>query len=99
MNSLDITLGGVTYTLPKLNLGELRAISRALNDSPGDAKFDIVAIALARAVPAPLANVMSIASDIPEFVAAADAIMKFTGFVKQDDAANPPAPAAETLTP
>ena len=94
MASIIVTLGGVGYSVPKLNIGQLREVTKAFSGDKDDVSFAILAIALKRADPKPI-DPMTIEADVLEIGAAVSAILEFAGF-KKAEAENPPAPVAET---
>jgi hypothetical protein len=75
-HALPITLGGVTFKVPKFNLGQ--------HERMVDAKaFEVLRIALERADP-PIADPNAIEASFPEIKAAVAAIMEFSGYKSPD---------------
>jgi hypothetical protein len=93
MASITVTLGGVDYSVPKLNLGQMREVTKAFSGDKDDISFSILAIALKRADPKPI-DPMAIEAEVTEIGAAVSAILEFAGFTKAA-AENPTAPRAE----
>jgi hypothetical protein len=86
-NSVKVTLGGVEYTVPQLNVGQLEDISNTRKP------FDVLRIALRRAEPKlSLEQINDIEATKPEIDAAMDAIMAQSGVTKDASQGNLTAP-------
>ena len=81
-----ITLDGVEYTVPALNIGQLEEVSEAFDGPRTKIPFSVVRIALARATPKADFDAMSPTMD--EIGSAVQAILETAGLQKSD--ANPP---------
>lgn len=78
--TLEVTLGGVRYVVPKLNVGQIEEITeRGRTGRP----FDVLRLAFARVEPK--VDVNTIEADADEIGAAIRAIMAFSGFNRPDE--------------
>jgi hypothetical protein len=91
--SITVTLAGTEFTVPKLNLGQQREITRLFSSPAADISFDILAIAFRRAEPKVL-DLNALEPDFDEISKAVGAILETAGLKKSE---SPPAPAAATL--
>ena len=89
MAAAKVSLGGVEYAVPPLNIGQIERLAEAFQGSAARAPFEVIRIALVRASPAVgSGGVDAIEATIDEIRAAAEAIMAASGFTQP---ASPPA--------
>lgn len=82
-----VTLDGVDYTVPALNIGQLQEVSAVITGGAAAVGgFDILKIALRRATPK--ADLETIAPTMDEVGAFVQEVLKLSGLQKPD--ANPP---------
>lgn len=90
--TLKVKLGGKSYDVPKLNVGQLREVTRLFRGDQEEIAFDVVKVAFDRVRDgdAPV-DFESIEAGLDEIVAASTEILQHAGF-KRDDKSPPPAP-------
>lgn len=92
--TVQITLGGTEYTVPRLNIGELEELTEIVTSTPATKlAFQVLGIALRRAKPSLPEDIKSIETDGHEIKEALSRIMILAG-MKDPDSANPPQPPA-----
>lgn len=94
-STITVTLGGIEYVVPKLLVGQLRAIAKLFDGPASEISYEVLGIALKRATPA-VEDINLVEAGLDDIAPARDAILIFGGFKKGDAAENPTAPAAET---
>lgn len=82
-----ITLAGVDYTVHAFNIGELEELADIIEGPPKKAAFQILRLAMKRAIP-PVTDVNAIEAERDEISAAMEVITKLAGLA--DKTANPP---------
>lgn len=95
MQTVTITLGGNSFTVPAFTIGQIEQIAEATTTQPGHkVGFSILKIALARSTP-PLnsADVDNLVATFPEISAAVAAIMAASGLDLQSPNGAAPAGA------
>ena len=90
--SISVALGGASYDVPKLNIGQLRAVTKLLRSDAEDVMFGILGIALKRATPA-VPDVDAVEADVAEVGQAISSILEFAG-LKRDALQGNGGPAA-----
>jgi hypothetical protein len=94
MSSVKVTLGGVDYDVPKMNIGQLEEVTVAFDLPPARRPFAILKIAMKRAQPA-IPDFGAIEASNDEIAMAVRAILFNSGFEgakKETSAPNPDAP-------
>lgn len=85
---LKITLGGTKYEVPKLNVGQVREVTRLFrNEEKAEISFDVLKIAFARVDG--IDDFEAIEAGLDEISEAAAEILLHAGF-KKDEGKNPP---------
>lgn len=87
---LKIALGGKHYEVPKLNIAQLREVTRLFKGDQSEISFDVLKIAFERVKDAGPFD--EIEAGLDEVAAAAAAILEHAGLRKQEAANPPPAP-------
>jgi hypothetical protein len=91
-DSIKVSLGGVDYVVPKLNIGQLREITRLFAAAKDDISYEIVAVALRRAEPK-VNDINEIVAKIDDVGKAVQDVLVFSGFKKETADPNSPSPA------
>lgn len=86
MRTVDVTLGGVTYRVPELTVGDFEDISEAVAAGGNNTKVNsrILEIALARAEPKLEGSVRDIQTNFEELAAAVTAILDLAKVKQQN---------------
>lgn len=87
--SVTVTLAGVEYVVPKLNVGQIEEI--VMNRGKGR-PFDALRVALLRAEPK-VADLDAIEADPAEIAAAVGAVLELAGIERKDAEKNADSPA------
>ena len=85
--SLKVKLGGKSYEVPKLNVGQVREVTRLFKGDQSEISFDVVKIAFERVDE--VEDFESVEAGLDEIALAATEILAFAGF-KKDESKNPP---------
>lgn len=85
--TIKITLGGNKYDVPKLNIAQLREVTRLFKGDQSEISFDVVKIAFERVKDAGPFD--EIEAGLDEIAAAATEILEHAG-LKRQEGANPP---------
>ena len=75
-----VTLGDIEYTIPAFTIGQLERIAEALTLPDNRSSFNVLRVALERAVPK-VDNPNDVEMTIPQLAAAADEILRLSGMV------------------
>jgi hypothetical protein len=86
-HKLKVSLGGTEYDVPKLNIGQLRQVTKIFSGPVEDVSFDILKVALARAEPK-VTDVDQLEADVGEIGKAVSDILVHAG-LKEADPKNP----------
>ncbi len=92
-DTIKVSLGGTDYVVPKLNIGQLREITKLFAAAKDDISFEIVAVALRRAEPK-VADINEVVADIDDVGKAVQDVLVFSGFKKETAGPNSPGPAS-----
>jgi hypothetical protein len=89
---ITVKLGDTEYSVPKLNIGQLREVSRIITGDRAEVSFEVLGVALRRADPK-VDDVNMIEAEVDEIGKAVTDILAFAGFKKEAADPNLPSPA------
>jgi hypothetical protein len=93
--TIVVKLGDTEYSVPKLNIGQLREVQKIiLNDDRTVVGFAILGVALRRADPK-VEDIDTVEADVDDISKAVSEILIFAGLKKDDPTPNLPGPALE----
>jgi hypothetical protein len=87
MQTIEITLGGDKYRVPRFNLGQHKQLAAIFKGDPAEASFSVLGLALARATPA-VDDVMMLDATMGDIKTAVENILEFSGYRAEAAAPN-----------